>query len=60
VPCRRAQRHTKRAAALDPARAATVLLARHGQTTWNAEHRLQGHRDAPLSAVGQQEALEVR
>ncbi len=29
-----------------------VLLARHGETTWNAEGRLQGQSDAPLSDVG--------
>jgi probable phosphoglycerate mutase len=25
---------------------------RHGETTWNVEHRLQGHDDAPLSPRG--------
>lgn len=29
-----------------------VLLARHGQTTWNLEHRLQGQLDSPLTAEG--------
>lgn len=29
-----------------------VLLARHGQTTWNTEHRLQGQLDSPLTAEG--------
>lgn len=29
---------------------------RHGETAWNAEHRLQGHHDVPLSAVGRAQA----
>lgn len=29
-----------------------VFLVRHGQTTWNLEHRLQGHLDSPLTADG--------
>jgi len=31
---------------------ATVFLARHGQTEWNALGRLQGHTDVPLSDTG--------
>ena len=30
---------------------------RHGETVWNAEHRVQGQLDVPLSAVGQAQAL---
>lgn len=30
----------------------TLLLIRHGETTWNAEHRIQGSLDIPLSATG--------
>jgi probable phosphoglycerate mutase len=39
-----------------------VLLARHGETQWNAEGRYQGQRDIPLSPVGiaQAQALEKR
>lgn len=33
-----------------------VLLARHGETTWNAEGRYQGQTDIPLSAVGERQA----
>jgi broad specificity phosphatase PhoE len=33
-----------------------LLLVRHGETTWNAERRWQGHHDASLSAVGRAEA----
>jgi 2,3-bisphosphoglycerate-dependent phosphoglycerate mutase len=29
-----------------------LWLVRHGQTTWNAEGRFQGHMDAPLSDLG--------
>ncbi|CAN7335183.1 MULTISPECIES: histidine phosphatase family protein [Microbacterium] len=29
-----------------------VLLARHGQTVWNVEHRLQGQLDSPLTEAG--------
>lgn len=38
---------------------ARVCLIRHGETDWNAERRIQGHRDLPLNAVGlaQAEAL---
>jgi len=32
--------------------AATLLLIRHGETAWNAEHRIQGRLDVPLSATG--------
>lgn len=30
----------------------SVLLVRHGPTAWNAEKRIQGRRDCPLSAAG--------
>jgi broad specificity phosphatase PhoE len=29
-----------------------LILMRHGETVWNAERRLQGHADAPLSPRG--------
>ncbi len=29
-----------------------LAMIRHGPTTWNEEHRLQGRTDVPLSAVG--------
>lgn len=33
-----------------------VLLARHGETPWNAEGRYQGQIDIPLSPVGEAQA----
>lgn len=37
----------------------TLVLLRHGQTTWNAEHRIQGQVDAELSATGRAQAARV-
>jgi probable phosphoglycerate mutase len=37
----------------------TVLLVRHGQSTWNAEHRFQGQADAPLSEAGRAQVKEA-
>ncbi len=31
---------------------ASLLLIRHGETAWNAEHRIQGLLDVPLSPTG--------
>ncbi len=36
-----------------------LLLLRHGQSTWNAEGRWQGHADAPLSDLGEAQALDA-
>jgi broad specificity phosphatase PhoE len=33
-----------------------LLLVRHGQSTWNAEQRWQGHADPPLSPLGERQA----
>ena len=33
-----------------------LLLARHGETPWNAEGRYQGQSDIPLSSVGEAQA----
>ena len=30
----------------------TLFLIRHGETAWNAEHRIQGRLDVPLSTTG--------
>lgn len=31
-----------------------VVMLRHGRTSWNAEKRIQGHTDIPLSVAGRQ------
>ncbi|MDI3256594.1 MAG: histidine phosphatase family protein [Kyrpidia sp.] len=36
-----------------------VCLVRHGETAWNREQRLQGHRDIPLSDLGRRQAEAV-
>jgi broad specificity phosphatase PhoE len=33
-----------------------LLLARHGETDWNRERRIQGHTDVPLNARGVKQA----
>jgi probable phosphoglycerate mutase len=34
----------------------TLLLIRHGETEWNAQGRIQGHRDTDLSELGRRQA----
>jgi len=36
-----------------------LFLARHGQTAWNREHRLQGQLDSPLTEAGVGHANEI-
>jgi probable phosphoglycerate mutase len=36
-----------------------IYLARHGETDWNVEHRLQGWIDRPLDAKGKQQAADL-
>lgn len=36
---------------------ATLILVRHGQSTWNAANRFTGWVDVPLNHVGRQEAI---
>jgi glucosyl-3-phosphoglycerate phosphatase len=37
-----------------------LILVRHGESTWNAEHRLQGQLDPPLSDAGREQARALR
>jgi len=37
----------------------TLLLVRHGETDWNADGRLQGQTDRPLSEFGRRQALQL-
>ena len=36
-----------------------IVLLRHGRTSWNAEHRIQGQLDSRLDEVGLQQARDV-
>ncbi len=38
---------------------ARLLLVRHGQSTWNREHRIQGQLDPPLSDEGRRQAAQL-
>ena len=37
----------------------TILLARHGETDWNAVGRWQGHTDRSLTELGRRQAAEL-
>jgi len=36
-----------------------LYIARHGETDWNLEHRLQGWTDRPLNETGRRQAVEL-
>jgi 2,3-bisphosphoglycerate-dependent phosphoglycerate mutase len=36
-----------------------LYVVRHGETAWNREGRIQGHRDSPLTARGEAQARAV-
>lgn len=42
--------------AVSPGRPVRLCLVRHGETAWNAEHRLQGWTDIALNAKGERQA----
>ena len=35
----------------------SLCIVRHGETAWNAEHRVQGQLDVPLNAIGHAQAV---
>ena len=37
----------------------TIYLIRHGQTVWNLETRMQGHKDSPLTKIGLTQAQRL-
>ncbi len=34
-----------------------LIMVRHGETIWNAEKKIQGHSDVPLSELGKEQVL---
>ncbi|XP_061363693.1 phosphoglycerate mutase-like protein 4 [Gastrolobium bilobum] len=38
---------------------AEIVVVRHGETTWNADGRIQGHLDVELNETGRQQAAAV-
>ncbi|HEY2599322.1 MAG TPA: histidine phosphatase family protein [Candidatus Dormibacteraeota bacterium] len=42
-----------------PTSPARLFLVRHGQSTWNYEHRIQGQLDPPLSQEGRRQAANL-
>ena len=36
-----------------------LYIARHGETDWNVQHRLQGWTDRPLNETGRRQAVEL-
>lgn len=41
---------------IDNRKYCTLFIARHGETEWNVEHRLQGQKDSPLTENGLKQA----
>ncbi len=40
-------------------RSCRLFILRHGQTVWNVEQRIQGHRDSPLTEHGRQQVEQL-
>ena len=40
-------------------RSTRILAIRHGETDWNLQARIQGHRDIPLNSLGQAQASRL-
>ena len=38
----------------------TIYLVRHGQTKWNLQNRLQGHKNSALTQLGREQALNIK
>ncbi|MGO4790883.1 histidine phosphatase family protein [Paenibacillus sp. 2KB_20] len=38
----------------------TIYFVRHGQTQWNVEQKMQGHKDSPLTPEGRRQAARLR
>lgn len=37
----------------------TFYIVRHGETSWNVEHKVQGHEDIELNGKGREQAIEL-
>ena len=44
---------------MDKNSACTIYLVRHGETEWNREGRLQGHKDSSLTPKGEEQAAQT-
>ncbi len=38
----------------------TIHIVRHGETEWNVQGRLQGHKDSPLTLLGRDQARKIK
>lgn len=43
----------------DSSMTTNLYVARHGQTKWNVEHRIQGKSDSPLTGLGVKQARQL-